>query len=86
MALDPSLYLDSRSTDPWLWAVTGRPIRLLSGAVPLYAPTVKLPWRTAYLCTHIFRDITCDLTFVPPSPTPPTKKVTTDTTPWFVLS
>jgi len=34
------LHIDS----PWLWAVTGkcRPIRLLSGAVPPYAPTGQL--------------------------------------------
>jgi len=48
-----------------------RPIRLLSGAVTLYASTVNLPWRTAYLHTRVCRDTICDLTFVcPPPPAP----------------
>ena len=63
-----------------------RPIRLLSGWIPLYAPTVKLPRRTAYPHTRVCRDTTCDRTFVPPTPAPPPKTVIADTTPWFVLS
>ena len=47
-----------------------RPIRLLSGAVSLYASTVNLPWRTAYLHTRICRDTICDLTFVCPPTCP----------------
>jgi len=39
-------------------------------AVPLYAPTVKLPWRTAYLRARVCPSTTCDLTFVPPTPAP----------------
>jgi len=29
------------------------PVRLLSGAVPLYAPTVELPRKTAYLISEL---------------------------------
>ena len=34
-----------------------RPIRLLSGAVPLYAPTVKLPRQTRVCPDHLWSDI-----------------------------
>jgi len=34
-----------------------RPISLLSGAVPLYAPTVNLPCRTAYrISAHVYAE------------------------------
>jgi len=37
----------------------------------LYAPAVNLLLRTAYLISsHVCRDTSCDLTFVPPTPAP----------------
>jgi len=44
-----------------------RPIRLLSGAVPLYAATIKLLLRTDYLISArpVCRDTTHDLIFSP---------------------
>ena len=48
-----------------------RPVSVgLSGSVPLCASTVKLQRRTAYLHTRVCQDTICDLTFVPPKPTP----------------
>ena len=52
-----------------------RPIRLLSGAEPLYAPTVKMPRRTAYLSPH---------THLPTHHLPLPETLIPDTTPWFV--
>jgi len=53
-----------------------RPIRLLSGAEPLYAPIVKMPRRTAYLSPH---------THLPTHPLPLPETLIADTTPLFVL-
>ena len=61
------MYLASRWASPWLWEVSVDLSGYMSGAVPLHAPTVKLQQRTAYLvCTVVYRDNTCDLTFVLP--------------------
>ena len=67
-ALDPLLVSPFALGRPV--AVDGkcRPVRLLSGAVPLYAPTVKLPRRTVYMyliSAHTYGD-----SDICPSPTP----------------
>ena len=55
-----------------------RPIRLLSRAVPLYAPTVNVQDSLSYLHTRVCQDTTCDLTFVPSTFAPSLKTVIAD--------
>ena len=65
-----------------------RPIRLLSGAVPLCAPTVKLPWRSAYLVSiHAYGETPRVIWHLPPSRHLPLtrKQLLRTSTPWFVL-
>jgi len=59
MAYRPDPLLVSRFVLGRPVAVGGkcRPISLLSGAVPLYAPTVNLPCRTAYrISAHVYAE------------------------------
>ena len=72
-ALDPLIVSRFVLGQPVAVGSNCRSIRLLSGAVPLYAATIKLPHRTAYLCTCVCRDSTCDLTFVSLTPAPSTE-------------
>ena len=60
-ALYPLPCISLRARRPVAVGGKRRPIRLLSGAVPLYVPTVKLPRTTAYLRRHVPPD-TCPLT------------------------
>jgi len=60
MAIDPLLVSHFALGQPVAVGGKCRPIRLLSGAVPLYVPTVNLPWRTAYLLsTHAYAETPC---------------------------
>jgi len=66
VALDPLLIPRFTLAGPWVWAVTAkcRPIRLQSRAVPLYAPTIKLPQKTHMLRHHLSSDF-CSTTPLP---------------------
>jgi len=77
-ALDPLLVCPFALGRPVAVGGKCRPVRLLSGAVPLYAPTVKLPRRTVYMyliSAHTYAETPpVTLTFVPPRHLPLSRK------------